>query len=151
MNKRLTPCPWTLIALNLTVIGLLIATEGCMQAYTPRPGTTRTEDIAQVVFNEPWLKDFVYLRNLKVDRLEGNLLRVTAQLHSVEAHVSRKVFLQTEFYSPSMREGGVVVDKATWRPFILEPRKRVQYVASSLVPADDFRIYVYYGEDIGRD
>ncbi len=123
---------------------------GCMQAYAPRHGSVRTEDVSHVVYNEPWLKDFVYLRNISVERLPGDLLQVTAQLHSAEAHTSRQVHVRTEFYTPPMKDDGVVVDTTDWTPFILEPRKRVQYQVNSLVPADDFRIYVYYGKDLGK-
>lgn len=122
----------------------------CNQAHSPRAGSTRTEDVSQVVYNYRWLKDHVLLRNLQARRLEGNLLQVTAQMHSTDAHTSREVRIRTEFYSPPLCEGGTVVDATEWQPLILEPRKRVQYEASSLKPADDFRIYVTYGRDLGQ-
>lgn len=120
------------------------------QAHAPRVGTTRTEDCSQVVYNHAWLKDTVLLRNLQVGRIEGNRLKIVAQLHSKESHVSRRVNVRTEFYSPLMDEGGTMVDATEWEEFVLEPRKRVQYAVNSLKAADDFRIYVYYDEDLGK-
>lgn len=138
----------TVASMTFSLIGIC---SGCApQAHAPREGTTRTEDVSQVIYNHSWLKANVPLRNLKVDRLNGNLLHVVAQLHSEEPHVSRTVNVRTEFYSPPLSEGGIVVDKTEWTEFVLEPRKRVQYEVSSLKPADDFRIYVYYDKDIGK-
>ncbi|HKQ50453.1 MAG TPA: hypothetical protein VJZ71_20440 [Phycisphaerae bacterium] len=134
----------------MTILVLILSARCAPQAHAPREGTTRTEDVSQVIYNHSWLKANVPLRNLKVDRLNGNLLHVVAQLHSEEPHVSRRVNVRTEFYAPAMADGGVVVDKTEWTEFVLEPRKRVQYEVSSLKPADDFRIYVYYDEDIGK-
>lgn len=136
-----------------TVVTLLILCSyvNCtQQAHVPREGTSRTEDESQVIYNHSWLRANVPLRNLKVDRLDGNLLHIVAQLHSEEPHVSRRVNVRTEFYSPAMNQGGIVVDKTGWTEFVLEPRKRVQYEVNSLKPADDFRIYVYYDDDIGK-
>jgi hypothetical protein len=102
------------------------------------------------VYNHSWLKSIVLLRNMQADRIEGNRLKIVVQLHSMESHVSRRVNVRTEFYSPPMDEGGTVVDATPWQEFVLEPRKRVQYSVNSLKAADDFRIYVYYDEDLGK-
>jgi len=120
------------------------------QAHSPRIGSTRTEDVSQVVYNHSWLKSVVLMRNLQVHHIEGNRLKIVAQFHSREPHVSRRVNVRTEFYSPPMDEGGIVVDTSEWEEFVLEPRKRVQYSVNSLKAADDFRIYVYYDEDLGK-
>lgn len=136
-----------------TFMVALIMSPGCgepRQAHTPNKGTTRTEDVSHVVYNYPWLKDNVLLRDFHVDRGEGNILRVTAQLHCREEHVSRTVYIKTDFYSAGLDQGGRLVDATEWQPFVLEPRKRVTYQANSLVPADDFRVYVNYGQDIGK-
>lgn len=129
---------------------LLVGCSTPRQSQTPRQGTTRTEDVSHVVYNYPWLKENVYLRDLHVDRGEGNVLQVTAQLHSLDEHISRKVYVKTDFYSQGLDQGGQLIDSTQWEPFVLEPRKRVTYQASSLVPADDFRVYVNYGQDIGK-
>ena len=135
------------------MVALAVFLGGCKappQAMTPQRGTTRTEDVSQVVYNYSWLKKHVYLRDLQVERGEANTLLVTAQLHSTEPHTSRRIYIKTDFYSAPLEEGGVVVDTTEWEPFDLEPRKRVTYRSSSLVAANDFRIYVNYGQDIGR-
>ncbi len=136
---------------HMVVLAALLC--GCAshrQAMTPRPGTTRTEDVSHVVYNYAWLKKHVYLRDLQVERGEANTLLVTAQLHSTDPHTSRQIYIKTTFYSAPFTEGGVEVDTTEWEPFVLEPRKRVTYRSSSLVAADDFRIYVNYGQDIGK-
>lgn len=136
---------------RIAIFLIAVCSQGCApQAHSPRVGTTRTEDISNVVYNHEWLKSNVPMRNIKVDRVEGNLLHVVAQLHSEEPHVSRRVKVRTEFYSPAMADGGVMIDASPWTDFVLEPRKRVQYEVNSLKPADDFRIYVYYDEDLGK-
>jgi hypothetical protein len=129
----------------------LAASAGChTQAHSPVEGTTRTEDVSEVIYNESWLKANVPCRDLQIERLDGGLLKVTAQFHSLESHVSRRVEIRTEFYQPRMCDGGVIVDRTDWQTFVLEPRKRVQYQANSLVPAADVRVYVYYAKDIGK-
>ncbi len=145
--------PQTTFCLPRLVFSLLCLAvmAGCHpQAHSPEPGSTRTEDVSQIIYNEAWLKANVPCRNLKIDRLEGGLLKVTAQFHSLESHVSRRVEIRTEFYQPRMSEGGIMVDRTDWQTFVLEPRKRVQYQANSTVPADDVRVYVYYPQDIGK-
>ena len=129
----------------------LVAVAGCQsQSHSANEGTTRTEDVSQVIYNEAWLKANVPCRALKIEQLDGGLLRVVAQFHSLESHVSRRVEIRTEFYQPKMSEGGLLVDKTDWQTFVLEPRKRVQYQANSMVPAADVRVYVYYPQDIGK-
>jgi hypothetical protein len=144
---RSTPNLARLLRLSLLAAGVAIA--GC-QAHAPRHGTTRTEDASPVVYNRAWLKENVLLRHLETSRLPGDLLAVNAQFHSTDPHTTRVVYIKSDFYSPPMDEGGVIVDSTKWEPFRLEPRKRVQYTASSLVPADDVRIYMTYGEDISK-
>jgi len=134
----------------VTYFALLAGCESPPQAHAPIYGATRTEDVSHVVYNYPWLKEYVFLRDLQVDRAESDILRVTAQLHSREPHVSRKVYVKTDFYSAPPGDGGRVVDSTEWEPFVLEPRKRITYEVNSLVPADDFRVYVNYGQDIGK-
>lgn len=133
----------------LSTLTVMIA--GCYpQAHSPQVGSTRTEDESQVVYNHSWLKSAVLLRNMQVEHIDGNRLKIVAQLHSQEPHVSRRVNVRTEFYAPSMADGGTVVDATEWQELVLEPRKRVQYAVNSLKAADDFRIYVYYDEDLGK-
>ena len=137
--------------LSLVAPVCLAMMAGCHpQAHAPNVGTTRTEDISKVVYNAAWLKENLPCRNLKIQRIEGGLLQVVAQFHCLEPHVSRRVEIRSEFYRPKMSEGGVVVDKTDWETFVLEPRKRVQYQANSMMPADDVRVYVYYPKDIGK-
>ena len=139
------------LCLSVVLLCSGAVTGGCNpQAHSPRVGTTRTEDVSQVVYNHSWRKSVVLLRNMQADRIEGNRLKIVVQLHSMESHVSRRVNVRTEFYSPPMDEGGTVVDATEWQEFVLEPRKRVQYSVNSLKAADDFRIYVYYDEDLGK-
>ncbi len=146
MQQLVLCCP------RRVLFGLSLAVAaGCHpQAHSPNPGTTRTEDVSQVIYNEAWLKANVPCRDLKIERLDGGLLRVIAQFHSLESHVSRRVEIRTAFYQPRMSEGGLMVDQTDWQTFVLEPRKRVQYEANSTVPADDVRVYVYYPQDIGK-
>ena len=136
--------------LGLIMIYMALLCILSCQAHAPKHGSLRTEDVSPVIYNYHWLKSHVLLRNLKTQRLEGDLLQVIAQFHLTEEHTSRRVYARTEFYQPAMSEGGVVVDSSDWTNLVFEPRKRVQYTATSLVPADDFRIYVTYGEDIGK-
>ncbi|MCO6437283.1 MAG: hypothetical protein J5J06_09380 [Phycisphaerae bacterium] len=129
---------------------ILVGCSATRQAHSPMEGTTRTEDVSHVIYNYPWLKKNVYLRDFQVDRGEGNILRVAAQLHSLDEHTSRTVYIKTDFYSGEFAAGGRLVDSTAWEPFVLEPRRRMTYQANSLVPADDFRVYVNYPQDIGK-
>ena len=143
-------------ALNQLRVGMAVfgvscaACESPPQALSPKRGTTRTDEVSHVIYNYEWLKEHVYLRDLQVHRGEGNVLQVKDQLHSRETHVSRMVYVKTDFYSAPPGQGGTLVDSTEWEPFVLEPRKRVTYQVNSLVPADDFRMYVNYGQDIGK-
>ncbi len=148
MSKRTHQ--WRLAAIVLGAVTVLGVLTGC-QAHAPRKGPTTTEDVSKVVYNYSWLKAKVLLRDLQVHRLDGDMLEVVARFHSAESHTSHEVCIKTEFYEGEMVNGGRMIEDTPWETFILEPRKSVHYSTSSMRPADDFRIYVTYAEDLGKN